>query len=949
MSFVLLCRACARAVLLIGLTLFVLIPGCKEKTTTPSEKVFSLAALHERAAFTAIHGTSAQDVWAVGADDGQGPLVLHYGPAGWTRHDSGVRGDFWWVQALSEDDVYFAGSDSHVVHFDGSSFERIPAPGLGKHIVFGLWAAGEDDLYAVGAVGTRHGFIWHYDGEEFVEIPVPADVKMGDSSDVPPFFKVAGTSSDDIWIVGGEGTVLRGNALDGFVSVPSGTDEPLFTVHAAADEVVIVGGSRDGVVLVADANSSSGALENLTPEDARLLQGAWVTETGEAWLSGRDGDLYVGDRGGFSPSPIESGLDVQSLHSIWMDPDGDLWSVGGNVLSGSLDRGALITTKGRVSLWVAEPVDLETATACPDGAGDLAPEGSVARKWNEQMLGAIRRDLPRPTVHARNLLHTSIAMWDAWAAFDQTAKGVVFGEEASSEDLEAARDEAISYAAYRVLSHRYSLAIGGAVSQSCFDEQMAALGYDPADRETRGDSPRALGNRIGETVIEAYANDGSNEENDYADPEGFASEQPLLIVEEPGSLVEDPSQWQQILLAESVTQNGIAEGSGVRAYVGAQWGQVTPFALVRPGEDEPYYRGQNPPTSLDDELVAAAVQVLRKSSELDIEDGETMDISPGAYGNNTLGSDDGTGRPENPFTGEPYEEEVVLRGDFTRILAEFWADGPTSETPPGHWNTLANFVADHPDVTRRLFGEGEPLDRLAWDVHVYLALNGAAHDAAIAAWELKRFYTSARPITLIRYMATKGQRSDPDGPSYDEEGLPLEPGLIEVITEESSAEGERHEHLSRYVGEIAVRSWRGEPGDRAAEIGGVAWIRGREWIPYQRRTFVTPAFPGYVSGHSTFSRAAAVAMTELTGTEFFPGGLATYELEPGYLFFESGPTEPVTLQWATYFDAADQAGQSRLWGGIHVMHDDYDGRVIGSDVGARAVARARTFFDGSAP
>src|SRR5690606_34087560 len=152
-------------------------------------------------------------------------------------------------------------------------------------------------------------------------------------------------------------------------------------------------------------------------------------------------------------------------------------------------------------------------------------------------------------------------------------------------------------------------------------------------------------------------------------------------------------------------------------------------------------------------------------------------------------------------------------------------------------------------------------------------------------------------------------------------------------TEASAASGERHEHLARYIGEVAVRSWRGEPGDRKTEIGGVGWIRCADWIPYQRRTFVTPAFPGYVSGHSTFSRAGAEVLTVLTRSEYFPGGFASDERVPVYLFFEFGPSEPFSLQWATYSDAADQAGQSRLWGGIHIRNDDFDGRRIGALVG----------------
>ena len=106
---------------------------------------------------------------------------------------------------------------------------------------------------------------------------------------------------------------------------------------------------------------------------------------------------------------------------------------------------------------------------------------------------------------------------------------------------------------------------------------------------------------------------------------------------------------------------------------------------------------------------------------------------------------------------------------------------------------MINDVSEHPEFSRRLFGSGDELDPLSWDVHVYLALNGAVHDAAIAAWELKRKYLSARPITLIRYMAERGQRTDPDAPSYDPEGLPLVDGLIEVITEESSAPASRRQ------------------------------------------------------------------------------------------------------------------------------------------------------------
>ena len=178
-------------------------------------------------------------------------------------------------------------------------------------------------------------------------------------------------------------------------------------------------------------------------------------------------------------------------------------------------------------------------------------------------------------------------------------------------------------------------------------------------------------------------------------------------------------------------------------------------------------------------------RLFRKSAQLDIDDGVTVDISPASFGHSALGTNDGHGYSTNPLTGEPYVAEPVKRGDFTRVLAEFWADGPKSETPPDTGTFIANNVAQHPLSQHKLFGEGPALDPLSWDVHTYVALNGALHDAAIAAWELKRVYTTARPITLIRYMGGHGQRSDPGQASYDPEGLPLIDGLIEVITAEA--------------------------------------------------------------------------------------------------------------------------------------------------------------------
>ncbi|MDJ0791898.1 MAG: vanadium-dependent haloperoxidase [Acidimicrobiia bacterium] len=612
----------------------------------------------------------------------------------------------------------------------------------------------------------------------------------------------------------------------------------------------------------------------------------------------------------------------------------------------------LVVLAGLLSLAM-----LMTGCADTDAAGyvvedcerNVPADHSVARVWNEALLDAVRRDFPAPTVHARNLFHVSAGMWDAWAAYDPTVGGYYVTEDHEAEDVRFARETAISYAAYRLLLHRYSLATGleatfeqlvGVMDQLCYSIDYVA---------TEGDDPAAFGNRIAATIIDATREDGSLEPQRYVDVSYRPVNDPM-VVSEPGTTMRDPNRWQPLALEQQITQNGLLVPGSVQTFVGPNWGYVEGFALARSADGLPLDPGA--PPYLNDPVTDAefrddAVDVVRYSALLDPESTERIDIGPAGRGNSTVGTDDGTGYDVNPATGAPYEPNLALHADYGRVIAEFWADGPDSETPPGHWNTLANEVSDRPEVTWQVGGAGPEVDRLEWDVKLYFALNGALHDAAIAAWGAKADYDYVRPISMIRFMGGAGQSSDPDAPAYHPEGLPLEAGMVEVVTAESSAPGQRHEGLRDHVGEIVVRAWRGNPDDPESEESGVGWIRAVEWVPYQRPSFVTPAFAGYVSGHSTFSRAGAEVMAAFTADEFFPGGLFEWTVEQGKLLHENGPSEDVTLQWATYADAADEAGISRLYGGIHVAADDYRGRSMGSIIGQQAWQKAAQYFDGS--
>lgn len=621
--------------------------------------------------------------------------------------------------------------------------------------------------------------------------------------------------------------------------------------------------------------------------------------------------------------------------------------------------------------------------------GSLNAQHSVAREWNEALLQAIREDFARPTVHARNLFHVSVAMYDAWAAYDETAEPYFLGKTVNGftcpffgvnvpTDIEAMRKEAISYASFRLLNHRFKNSPGANSSLSRFRNLMISLGYDP-DVTTLDyrNSGAGLGNYLAEFLINYGFQDGANEQESYENSVYEPVNSPLQPEAVGNAHLEDPNRWQPLAFTNFIDQSGNPISNATPDFIGAEWGQVAPFSLLTedegatfPNDSDHLYHDPGPPPLLDQdgqfskEYMWGFSLVAKWSSHLDPGDGVTWDISPASMGNIDISSfptawedyrsfyenrgrgDIGNGYDINPKTGYPYESQMVKRGDYVRVLAEFWADGPDSETPPGHWFTILNYVSDHPDFKKKFRGEGEELDDMEWDVKAYFTLGGAMHDAAISAWDLKGYYDYIRPISAIRYMAGKGQSTDDNLPNYDVQGIPLVPDFIELVKIDDPLAGENSENLNK----IKLYGWKGPEyiENPATDVAGAGWILAENWWPYQRPTFVTPPFAGYVSGHSTFSRAAAEVMTLLTGDAFFPGGMGEFvALKNEFLVFEEGPSQDVILQWATYRDASDQCSLSRIWGGIHPPADDLPGRRIGEKIGVGAFHFAASFFHSS--
>jgi len=645
----------------------------------------------------------------------------------------------------------------------------------------------------------------------------------------------------------------------------------------------------------------------------------------------------------------------------------------------------------------------------------LVAQHSVAREWNEALLKTIQEDLARPHVQARNIFHFSVAMYDAWAAYDDEAGTYLLGKNVNGfscpckgvpkpADVEAARKEAMSFAAYRFLLARFANSPQATLAVTRFRDVMKNLGYDPRNYSSdyTSGSPAALGSYIAQCVLQMGGQDGANERNNYLDT-NYHTLNPLLEVVAPGpGKGIDPNHWQPLklksaidldgypelecnclgrsyaTLIDSVDEKGRKRFTGTQTFQGADWGRLKPFALKRQNrktyrrDGHEYYLYHDPGNDFFprlDTLNGSGTSkdymwnyslVAAWSAMLNPDDTTRWELSPGSMGNVQhypqnlselpafyglqTGRDPGTGHAANPHTGKPYTTNLALRGDYIRAAVQYWAEGPNEETPPGHWLALLNYVSDQPDLIKKFNGKGSLMSDLEWDVKTCFTLGAAMHDAAIVSWGIKGWYDGARPITALRYVATRGQSSNPELPSYHPAGIPLMPGRIELVKKGDPLAGPKNVNL----GKIKFYAWKGPFAvtDAKTQTAGVGWMLAENWYPYQPKTFVSPPSAGFVSGHATFSHSAAEVLSLLTGDAYFPGGLGEFSVKADsqFLRLEKGPTADVSLQWATYRDAADQASLSRIWSGTNAPFDDIPGRLIGDEVGMGAFQLAKTYF-----
>lgn len=622
---------------------------------------------------------------------------------------------------------------------------------------------------------------------------------------------------------------------------------------------------------------------------------------------------------------------------------------------------------------------------------------SVARQWIDAILNGIKKDGQGPTVHARNIFHMTAAMYDAWAVYEPDASPYFLGSthgdfefefdgfEYTGTNVDSAQRVTICYAACRLLELRFNeYGSKNRVVEDYYDLFMEQGFSRGNSSDYRNGSPSAMGNYIAEQIFEFGQQDGSHEE-DRHESYRYQPHNPPFNPGKPGvQQLKNPNRWQPIDINDFVKQKGIDQTlpdwnwlfvTDQTIFTTPEWGDVVPFAMTnndlsvleRGGEWKVYMNPGQPPLLTKNGLDQSSEEykwgfMLNAiwSSLLDPADSVRIDISPGAigtspklpnsrseYANYYNLFDGGIKNTQkhtiNPHTGNPYERNEVLRADYYRVIAEYWVDAINTYSPPGHWINHLSMTSYDPSFDRRWKGKGDTLSQLDWDIRAYFTMAGAMHDAAISCWSIKGYYDYVRPITAIRYMCEKGQSTDSLKPNYHPNGIPLVENHIELIEKGDPLIGPNEENLNK----VKIRAWRGPEviNDPFSETAGVGWVLGEKWWPYQRYSFATPTFAGYTSGHSTFSPCGAEVLTIISGNPYFPGGMHTFTAKKNeFLEFEDGPTEDVTLQWATYHDAAAETCLSRIHGGIHPPCDDIPGRKIGIEVARKAVNKAETYF-----
>lgn len=542
------------------------------------------------------------------------------------------------------------------------------------------------------------------------------------------------------------------------------------------------------------------------------------------------------------------------------------------------------------------------------GGGSGVEGAALVTAWNNLVLDWVRQSERGPTISGRFAAYVNVALFDSWAAFsDQTTGAIVNLDHVRLTGVDpklvpALRDYAMSVATHRVidtigetvLRQRYLEPGTGEFAEERLvalrlraDQLLESTEYSSLRRLGRNRSARewlavadALALRVADTILAHAESDQSNQQNDYADTTGF-----------------QVNSWVYPQPSPGTSDFDFLDGS----YYFPQFDPVLAATVGNEG-----FAQVHPLVLTGEVRLTTTWQSLTQMGVFPPADdgGEQFPLTPhwGRVSAFTLNAGNEL-RP--PAVLSPYDERGRLSEDWLlearqlvefagqmqdgvpgsalqRARSEYWELGDATEYPPGWWLQRATDLADERGLSQR-----EALK-------LTLGVSLAVFDSGVASWDTKYFFDTPRPITAINEM---------------------------------------------FFGSV-VSDWRGNQ---------TALTDDRDhWRPYQLRRNLTPPFPDIVSGHSSFSTSAATVMRKLTGSNVFdfttPLFSSRFDLTDGFDGDPANGNESAYLHWPVLTLAAEEAGLSRLYGGIHMMEGNLQGLVMGTRIGHRAVRLVSSLF-----
>ena len=509
--------------------------------------------------------------------------------------------------------------------------------------------------------------------------------------------------------------------------------------------------------------------------------------------------------------------------------------------------------------------------------------------WDQIAQQLVAETMAGPTNGARILAMTHTAIYDAYAAHDPVAVRVSIDPDGDNIETFVADEEeveaAMHYAAHTVLTTLFP------DHRDMLDRVMEdRLDLSPDD----GDSMEA---RIGMDAA------GDVLSLRLAEAQRVSSSPEALYTP-----VNPNPDEVTVIDAWTPEWKRHGDGTHVQTFLTPEFPLLEPFALPQTAEgltDFAAFRPDGPEFFFLSGYSGSQLDIPNRTVTL-----SSDAVIGGAFiaaGTTIPVTRDLIGEVINPAFLSQAESLIAVSAQLTdqdRVIAEFWEDGPGTSFPPGTMMTFAQYVS---------IRDGHDA---ATDAQLFLAMGNAMLDAAIAAWDTKVEYDSGRPVQVIRDLGSLGLIGTPG---------------VDDLTGETG---------------FVIDAFAGYDPETGASLG-TRTILAENFVTYQLPTGdFSPPFAEYVSGHSTFSGAAAAVLKSFTGGSDF--GASTIVPSFGSQFDPTFPVEPVNMGWADFDTAAQEAGMSRIYGGIHFDAGNQDGLDLGAMVGDLAADLASQFANGTA-